>query len=128
MKTLNQVMEEHPLLHWSGYGGNRYLWPREERAARVAKLRVDLVDEESHCARVAAWLLERVRKNKGVNPSSYTSYFVKHVVEGNTKEYTSTGVLMAAAFMAEYPYEIDDVGVCFAMSKRDLDALDTGHR
>lgn len=122
IKTLAQVMDEHPQLCLTGIGV-RTENPdatSSEQMAELIHLRADLVERERAVQEVVGWLRENVAPT--VTPS-IDSYAVKHVVERATGEYVANGEIIAAALMMGYPYTGMVVGqnLRFAMNLDDID-------
>ncbi|BCY11009.1 hypothetical protein [Actinoplanes sp. L3-i22] len=122
MPSLTEVMEQHPLLTYFGFGVS---WRRgqtaEERRAELADGRTMLARYEDSVREIADWLRDNVTP---IKTPTVGSYGMKHVVENTIGRYVSNGELIAAALIAGYPHRhIDGPNADFGMSARDVDRL-----
>ncbi|WP_099906943.1 hypothetical protein [Streptomyces sp. TLI_171] len=67
--------------------------------------------------KTVAWTAENVTS---IKTPTYSSYGVKHTMEGTTGLYVTYGVFIAAALIVGYPCEYDQPNVPFGMSTRSL--------
>lgn len=122
LRTLAEVMEQHPEL--SHYGIGVFYQPGrtpDQRRAEVAEQRRTLVAHEGEVMRIAAWLRENVTP---IKTTTIGSYDMKHIVENAIGTYVSNGELTAAALVANYPHRYtDSPNLRLGMSKRDVHRL-----
>lgn len=122
MLPLAEVMEQHPLLSYFGFG---VFWRRgqtpEQRRAELSAERTKLTQHEASVREIATWLRDNVRPIKTPTVGSYS---MKHVVEEAIGRYVSNGELITAALVAGYPHRhIDGPNADFGMSARDVERL-----
>lgn len=103
MKTIHEVLEEHPRLTCRGYDGD----PNEENYEAKR-------DEIRNATEELSIALDFLSKCSQTDSNSELSYHLKHMMEGNTsgfepyKGYVSNGVAILAALMLDY--EIKPLG------------------
>lgn len=117
MKTIEQVLDEHPTLDSYGFASYRRTDPSFHltREERVAQFR-ERVGEINACVE---WL-SGVRRIKTID-RHWTSYGLKHEVERDCRMYISNGAFIMAALILGYPMRRDDgPNASFGMSLRDI--------
>ncbi|MFI5736072.1 hypothetical protein ACIA49_38520 [Kribbella sp. NPDC051587] len=122
VRSLAQVMEQHPSLGYYGFGSSRHAdqTPAERRAA-LASDRTQLAGHDSSVQEIAGWLRDNVPPIK--TPTA-RSYDMKHIVENMIGRYVSNGELIAAALSAGYTYRhIDGPNATLGMATRAVDEL-----
>lgn len=122
LRTLAEVMEQHPELSYFGIGvySQARLAPAERRAELAAQ-RHTLTEHETAVMAIAAWLRENIGP---IKTTAAGSYDLKHVAEKALGNYVSNGELIAAALVANYPHSYTEgPNMRFGMSKRDVTRL-----
>lgn len=95
-EAIERLMAQAPSLTYGGYF-DRFRWPREERAAKLAERRNAMLTPRAvdEFDRACEWLQQHVR-TKNVNRRAGSSYRLKHLAE-RKDGYISNGMLIAAA-------------------------------
>lgn len=111
------VMAQIPELSDYAYVGHFPSVPHETREETLQRLRQQLRASAKQVDEAAAWLKKHVAADSETNLDANTFYGMKHALE-DAVGYLTNGVLVAAALVAGYRYEIgEDTGrVYFAIS------------
>lgn len=122
MKSLTEVMEEHPELCYFGMGAfDPRRKTREERQAYIEADRRTLLEHADATHALAQWLEANV---SAIKTPSINSYSMKHTAERAIGTPVSNGQLIAAALMVGYPHRFGRPNVMFGMSQKDIKRLD----
>jgi len=115
-------MQRHPELNDFGIGlfSEDYKKPKIEQQAIYERNRRHLRESVADIEATVEWLRENVEPAKAVN-KRHTSYGLKHVAEQDIG-YVTNGAFIAAAIIADYPYEIEpgSPNVPFGMTEKSL--------
>jgi hypothetical protein len=115
VKTIEQVLEEHPTLSANGFDSRRAASFEGTHQERVSEFH-SVIEEVNECL---DWLSD-IRMIKTICYSR-GSYGLKHDVENDCGRYISNGAFIMAALMRGYPMRRNDgPNAWFAMSKKDM--------
>lgn len=122
IRSLAEVMEQHPLLTYFGFGVfQRQGQTLQNRRAEMAAQRATLAGREDSVRQIADWLRANVTP---IKTPTVGSYGMKHIAEKAIGRYVSNGELIAAALTVGYTYRHNDgPNAEFGMSARDVDRL-----
>lgn len=117
MRTLQEVMDKYPRLTDNGFVSLKHPEYEKRRAALLRD--IDDVERARH------WMAKRV-KNKTLC-KSYSSYYIKHIVEKSTGKYLTNGSLIAGAILAGFRIDDDwELNCYFNISKREFKHIMAG--
>jgi hypothetical protein len=117
LKTLEQVLDEHPDLARCGFWG----WWSEGGAAEQAEDRDALAGAQADFAFAAAWLRAHLRPTAQASARSPSSYLLKHLAEkDHPRRYLANGVLIAAALALGYPLRRDGINARIGVLLKDV--------
>ena len=108
---VEQVLAEHPLLHYAGYGYGRCGCPD------ISMLRAELLTDHSVAtiAKVVDWLPGNFTPTRAIRREN-CSYGLKHVIERAIGEYVSNGQAIVALLLAGYKMGAPFYNPFFAIS------------
>lgn len=125
MKTLEQVLDEHPDLTVFGFWG----WWSDGGAAEKEALREALAQKQADFAFAAGWLHRNLRPTARPTPRSPSSYLLKHLAEKeHPRRYLPNGVLLAAALALGYPWRQDRINARIGVQLKDVIAASVRSR
>lgn len=113
---VDKILEQHPLLHYAGYGF----------ASKKDKLEAETYLKENRERFISSltaidFVVETLKKQgifqKGVN-KHYSSYKLKHIFEHMRGDYISNGECIVGILLAGYKPMYIDYNVCFNLSMK----------
>lgn len=124
---LKVLMAEHPTLNDFGIGhGSAHYSPNDSPEFKDLVLQTErdvLSGSMADVIWTVHWLRLNVEPIKTIN-RRHSSYGLKHLAEKFSPNlYLSNGVLIAAAMIVGYPFELDPPNAMFGMSERSLKRL-----
>lgn len=115
MKTLEQVLQDHPSLTYGGFWG-----PWRDRQGERQSDRQRLAEAHDEFNFTVDWLQRNLRPTKRVGVQAPSSYYLKHLAEKEyARGYIANGVLLAAALALGYPWRQHRINAWIGVSAAD---------